>query len=667
MAINPLMRSSTTRLMGLSSGMDTEGIIQATLRMHQFKIDSQMRNKKMIEWRQQIHTGIKDQITSLRQTYLSNLGAKSMMQRSAFNTNVASLSTASGKSVSAVSVSASTNASLGSMTINQVVSLAKGASYTSSGKVSANGNGFTNDQTLRSLNFHGGEIEFNNYKTSVTTTDNTTISMTPDDVAGLAWSDYEKATVTGSNGNTLTITKDAGGAYSFEVKNSDGVVYDSGALNFATAEDGKISLNVVGMGTVELTENESDVNIQIKGEDDKILLSDRKMNFMREATYTDGSDEVKFEKNRDDVIANNGKVINDSSFIGEANLTINGVDIKLTSNMTLSQMTNAVNNSNAGVTLSYDRMQDRFTFESKTIGGSLADINISSDSDNLLAMLAGSGGAVATEGSMAVVIINGEEVTQSTNSFEYRGVRITLNHTTEAADEPINVTVKRDTDKAVDTIKDFINAYNTLIKKLEDLLNERKTSSEASYKPLTDEEKSSLTEKQIEEWEAIAKKGIMRSDRGIQDLVSNLRKSFFEEIEGAGLSAAQIGLSTGRHDSGTGGQIMIDEEKLRAALEADPDKVADVFIKINQTDGGTKATGLLYKLDGYMRDFVNTTQSISIKALEDSLKEANARVAKMEEKMWAEEEKLYRQFAAMETALSKLNQQGDWFSSMLGK
>ena len=665
MAVSNIFRSQPTRLMGLSSGMDTDGIVQATLRMHQFKIDKQMRNKKIIEWKQQTHVDIKNQITSLRQTYLSNLGSKSIMNRNAFNANVAIASMASGKNVSAVSVSASTNSSLGSMTINQVISLAKGASYSSSGKVSANDNGFTNDQTLKSLNFHGGAIEFKNYEASVTTTDNTKISMTPEDVAGLDWSD-EKASVT-VNGNTFTITKDGDGNYSYEAKNGYGVKFSEGSWDFEVAE-GKISFNISGIGTIELTENGSDVNIQIKemGEDGKTVLSDRPMSFVREATYTDGDDEVKFEKNRNDVITNNGKVINDSSFVGEANLTINGVDIKLTSNMTLGQMTSAVNNSDAGVTLSYDRMQDKFVFESKTVGGSLADLNISSDSSNLLTMLAGSGGAVAAEGTMAVAIINGEEVTQNSNSFDYRGIRITLNHTTEASDEPINVTVKRDADKAVNAIKDFIDSYNSIIKKLEDLLNERKTKSEASYNPLTDEEKANMTEKQIEEWEAIAKKGIFRGDNGIERLVSNLRASFFEQIEGTGLSASAIGLSTGSYFDETGGQIMVNEEKLRAAIEADPDKVADVFIKIDNSSGTPTGVGLLHKIDGLMRDYVNTTQSNSISALEKSLTEANDRIAKMEERMWMEEERLYRQFAAMESAMSKMQQQGDWFGSMLG-
>jgi len=315
--------------------------------------------------------------------------------------------------------------------------------------------------------------------------------------------------------------------------------------------------------------------------------------------------------------------------------------------------------------MSYNRLTDRFSIESNNIGGTLAaDLNLS-ETGNLFEMLSGPG-AVANNGSLARVKINDEWIERSSNSFEYRGVRITLNDTTDEDDEDTVVTFSRNTDKAFDAIKEFIDNYNNIIRRLEGLLTERKTGNEAAYKPLTDEEKQGMTEKQIDEWEAIAKKGILRNDQGIQNLVSNLRRSFFEEIEGMGMTPSQLGLSTGSYFDGTGGQIMINEERLREALERDPDMVADIFIRIDTSDGGAKGVGLMYKIDGLMRDFVNTSQSTSIKHLEDSLKRANDQIQRMQERMYAEEDRLYRQFAAMETALSKLQQQGDWFSAMLG-
>jgi len=144
-------------MMGLASGMDTDFIIQQTLRMHQFKIDNQMRNKKLIEWRQQTHNTIKDEINSLRQTFLSNLGSKSMMNRNAFNATKATIS--QGINTNAVSIRTSAATPLGSVNIQSVNQLAKGAHLTTTGGVSASGNGFASGTRLGDMAFaNGGSI-----------------------------------------------------------------------------------------------------------------------------------------------------------------------------------------------------------------------------------------------------------------------------------------------------------------------------------------------------------------------------------------------------------------------------------------------------------------------------------------------------------------------------
>ena len=342
---------------------------------------------------------------------------------------------------------------------------------------------------------------------------------------------------------------------------------------------------------------------------------------------------------------------------GVANITINGVGIEINSEMTIDDMLRAVNNSAAGVTMSYDRMMDQFKLENKRVGardmtvGGLQAFGILNGTYN--------------NGDMARVQINGEWVEKDSNTFDFRGVTITLNNVTEEGDEETTVSFKRDATEAIDRIRTFVDAYNTLIKKLEELLTERKSKDETTYKPLTDEEKSLMSEKQIEEWEAIAKKGLLKNDSGLQNLTNSLRNMLFEKITSAGLTPAQIGLTTGRWDQGTGGQIMLDEVALREALEKDPEKVVEVFMggadsKINSE------RGLLWKMDDLMYGYIMGTQSSSINNLETSIRRANEQMEKLQDKMWAEEDKLYKKFAAMETALSKLQSQTDWMYAMLG-
>jgi len=627
-------------MMGLASGMDTDFIIQQTLRMHQFKIDNQMRNRKLIEWRQQSHNTIKDEITTLRQTFLSNLGSKSMMNRNVFNATKATLT---GKNAGAVSVATTTGTPTGSIRIGQIASLAKGASITSGRSVSEGGGGFNINARLDGLNFlNGNNISFTNYTARATNVDGESVTLTRGEVTGATFDGVFKTTLT-TGGETTDI-----------IKASNGDITVNGEI-----------LDFDSEGKATITFNGREFNFT-KAENGDIRLNNQTLTFYEEATIQkDGKDVILQRRENDppDTIFNNGRVM---AFEGETSITVNGVEVKIFSNDTISTMLDKVNKSGAGVTMSYNRLTDKFSIEANNIGTTVAaDLRISG-TGNIIDMLQGPTADVS-DGSRARAFINGEWIERDTNSFEYRGLRITLNETTSADDEDTVVTFTRDTTPAFNAIKDFIDSYNSIIRRLEGLLNERKTGSEAAYRPLTDEEKMNMSDKQIEEWEAIARKGIMRSDQGIRNLVSSLRASFFEQIEGAGISPSQIGLTTGSFFDGTGGQIMINEERLKAALENDPDMVADVFIRIESSEGSIRGVGLLHKIDGLMRDFVNTTQSTSIKNLEDSLKRANEQIQRMQERMFAEEDRLYRVFASMESAMQKLNQQGSWFSAMLGQ
>jgi len=73
-------------------------------------------------------------------------------------------------------------------------------------------------------------------------------------------------------------------------------------------------------------------------------------------------------------------------------------------------------------------------------------------------------------------------------------------------------------------------------------------------------------------------------------------------------------------------------------------------------------------MNDIMNNFVSANGSAnrSIRALEGSIRRSNEQIGRMQERMFAEEDRLYRQFAAMESAMSKLQSQGDWFTAMLG-
>ncbi len=389
---------------------------------------------------------------------------------------------------------------------------------------------------------------------------------------------------------------------------------------------------------------------------------------------------------------NQGAVDENGNAIYKGTLTINDVEIEYGVNDTLQSLINRVNSSAAGVTMGYSQLSDQFTFTSNTTGtGSQLRV---SDTGGLLEAMKFDGmtdavdgkyrAAISEFGKDAKAIIDGYEVTRSSNSFTVDGISYKLNKTfneeleadrgkilnpEDATSEGITFEVSRDTDKAVDMIKGFVEGYNKLVLSLTSMLEEKPNS---DYSPLTDEERDSLSESQIEKWDTESKKGLLYRDSNLSGLLNNMRNAFFQEIEGTGLSMAEIGIAPGASVvdgvyMGTQSDIQIDEEKLRKALEENPDRVAQMFMGGTALkDDSMASAGLGNRLIKLANGYRNESSEIQSAALDYEIDKLDDRMESMKERMTAQEEALYKKYAAMETALSKLQSQGNWFAQQFG-
>jgi len=486
--------------------------------------------------------------------------------------------------------------------------------------------------------------------------------------AGVSWSDATTSAKIRIDGEDydLKLTMNSGGTYDFSLESGDGEI--TGTLSFNAL--GEAVIDSVSSGGEEISDK---MALLLNEQDGVVRAGSTALEFSRTASVPQvGGGTVTVEQRGNSVdittASDNGNYRIDGTrldFYREAQINVDGVGITLRSNMTISSMITEANNALAdkGIKMSYDSRTDRFAFESTTVGG--ASFSASGQALEAFGFAESSPGiysaAAGTKAEIRVTINGITDTIQSdTNNFTLGDATITVNNTTAATDEPITITLKRDASDALAKIKTFIDAYNSIIKRIESLVRERKSPNEVSYGPLTAEEKSTMSDKQVEEWEAIARKGILRNDAGLQNLATNLRRELYAAIDATGLSPQEIGITTGRFDSGTGGQIQLDEEKLLAALEEDPERVADIFA------GTTGNRGLLWRMNDHMGAFTSRIQPRTLKSLEESIKKANEQMTRMQERMYKEEDRLYKQFAAMETALSKMQSQGDWFNAMLG-
>jgi len=350
----------------------------------------------------------------------------------------------------------------------------------------------------------------------------------------------------------------------------------------------------------------------------------------------------------------------------EISFSINDVDFTFTKDTTLNEMLNQINASSANVKMSYSSLKDGFTITSKTIGSS-SSINIVNKTGNAFAAENSAFGIAEQNmsGKDAILKIDGYDVVKSSNTFTIDGITYTLNDTyipQSESDAGISFTVTNDVDSVVDKISKFVDSYNELIGKLQDMIGETVY---RDYTPLTDAQKEEMTEKEIEKWEEKAKSGIIRNDSNIQSLLTTVRNALYTKVEGTGMSLSDIGLTTGAYTDGA--KITLDKDKLKTALENNPDAVASLFTKSsNSTDEATKfkESGLVTRISNAMLNYTKKATDISLATLDKSISDSKEAVEELEEKMSDKSEALYKKFAAMESALAKLNSQQSWLTSL---
>ncbi len=341
--------------------------------------------------------------------------------------------------------------------------------------------------------------------------------------------------------------------------------------------------------------------------------------------------------------------------------SINGTDFTFSKDTLLNDMMSQINASDAGVTISYSSLKDGFTIASKTTGSASAVTIVNTAGNAFEAGNSAFGIDAGTyNGQDAMLNIDGYNVEKSSNTFTIDGITYTLKN--ESPSTPISFMVDKNVDTTIDKITAFVDSYNELIGKLQDMIGEDVY---RSYSPLTDTQKEEMSESEIEDWEKQAKSGVLHNDSGISSLLTKVRSALYTKVEGTGLSLSDIGLTTGKY--GDGAKITLDEDKLRDALENNPDAVTSLFTQTSSsTDKTTKfnESGLMVRISNAFLDYTELATDASLSSLEAQISDSKEYVESLEDKYYDKQETLYLRFSAMETALAEMNSQSSWLSSM---
>ncbi|MDK2901913.1 MAG: flagellar hook-associated protein 2 [Thermosediminibacterales bacterium] len=235
--------------------------------------------------------------------------------------------------------------------------------------------------------------------------------------------------------------------------------------------------------------------------------------------------------------------------------------------------------------------------------------------------------------------INNLTITRSVNEISDVIEGVTLN--LKAVGTSI-LEVKTDIDGIYKKIEDFVKQYNSTI----ELINTR-----LSEEPVK-EPKSELEER----------RGLLRGDINLITIKNSLRNMVYDVVSGLDVYThiSQIGIETTGDDFGKSGKLVIDEEKLKEAIETNPEAVAELFSK--------EEVGIAVKIEGQLDFLTRYGDGIitnKIKSFDIIIADYDKQIESFEYRLEQREKNLWTKFTAMEKALNTLYNQSSWLSAQL--
>lgn len=312
--------------------------------------------------------------------------------------------------------------------------------------------------------------------------------------------------------------------------------------------------------------------------------------------------------------------------------------------------------------------------ELRTLADKYADeiMNAKSVVDNNFKDIPVSEGATRVDAEDAKITLNDAKFTSSSNVFNINGLTIKATGTT-AAGESLTISTDTDTQGLYDKIKDFLTEYNSIINELTSLYN---ADSAKGYEPLTDDEKSEMSDSEVEKWETKIKDAILRNDSTIGGVMNSMTTAMMSSytVNGKSYSLASFGIHTlgylnaakneqyayhidgDEDDSNTSGNT----DKLLNMITNNPEDVEEFMKQLT--------SGLYSALDTKMK---STTMSSAYTIYNDKqmTKDYNSyttQIKNWETKIEDLENRYYKQFSNMEKQLAKMQSSTSSLTSMFG-
>lgn len=700
------------RMTGMTSGLDTDSIVSALMEAQTTKKTKVENKKTKLEWTQNIWTGLNKKLYSF---YTDSAGK--MRFQSSYQTKKAASSDAS-----ILTATAQSSASSGSYTVK--VNQLAAAQYVTSAKVSAKSTDasgkvteskVTSDTKLSALGFDtegdttieitAGEKTIN-LNVDETTTVRDFVNALKD--AGLNASFDEKqgrffisAKESGADGKfTITSKTMTGEQVAAQNKLMDSVDYS----NLSSGDQYTVKKILSDLKNAQDTSAAADAEKSLQDISDRTakekateyyknkLTDDMLSKYKYETDGTDGNGDahkagdIDYSKVKQALqeagLDNNVYTESDRLIVLKQKIIEPAVTEKLASEEYTGKIDNAVTSGlgDAGI----EKQSERYATISLAVNGYAQAMKDGTEQSKesalkLLGMddIDGSAvkesadgtGMVVIEAADSIVQVNGATLTSSNTTLDVNGLSLNL---VSASDREVKVTVSNDSTAVYDAIKDFVEQYNSALSEMNKYYY---ADSSRGYDPLTDDQKEAMSDEEVEKWETKIKDSLLRRDSTLSGILETFRTSLtgitVKASDGKTYSLANLGITTGK-DYKEYGLLHIkgdeddtdyadSENTLQSMINSDPDIVMEVMSGI--------ASNLYNNINKKISTTTTMKSALSFyndKEMTKQMTQYKKDIKSWETKLSDMEDRYYKQFSAMETALSKLQSQQNSLASYLG-
>jgi flagellar hook-associated protein 2 len=320
---------------------------------------------------------------------------------------------------------------------------------------------------------------------------------------------------------------------------------------------------------------------------------------------------------------------------GQGAFTINGVTINYNaSSDSIQDVLNRINSSTAGVTATYDSINNRFVLTDNTTG----DVGISMQdvTGNFLAATGLSGGTLQ-HGKNLLYTLNGgtQQLVSESNTITSASSSIPGLSVTASQTGSVTMSVTSDTSAVSSAIQKFVTDYNSVQTYI------------SSQQVVTTSSSGTVTP------------GTLTADQTSSELASSLRSIVAAAIPSLSGNAVSMLSDLGIDTNGKDNTLSVDTSTLNSALSNNLSNVSSLF--------NDPTRGIATQLNNFLNDTIGTNGTLTDHqtSLTQQSNNISTQISNLNSKISSDEALWTSQFQAMEQAESQTNQELTYLSEQV--